>query len=134
MNYCADTWFILSLFHKNQQSLKLLQETRSGKTRIVIPMTVFAEATRKLLQQGMPHLILTQFWDGVEDFSDKVQLILLDKAIADEAARISTTFSLSLIDACNAASCKLTGCHTLLTSDSDYDSLVKRKYLSTQAW
>ena len=73
------------------------------------------------------------FWSGVES-SQKVILIPLDRTIAKEAAKISLSFHVPLIDSLVAAASKITGCHCLLASDSDYGLLIKKKYLKVQSW
>lgn len=133
MRYCADTWFILSLFNEVEQSVRILRETKEGKSHIIIPMVVFAESTKKLLQRGVSQATIDLFWEGVEA-SEKVQLLMLDRSIAQEAAKISLSFNVPMIDSFVAATCKLTGCHSLFAADSDYIPLVKRKYLKIQSW
>ncbi len=133
MIYCTDSWFIIAAFNKDEKGVQLLRETKGGKTRLVIPMVVFAEATKKLMQRGTPKEAIDLFWAGVEA-SEKVTLIPLDRPIAEEAAKISLSFKLPLIDALIAATCKLTGCNALLTGDQDYRFLVKHRYLDVVGW
>lgn len=128
MRYCADTWFIIELFAKNPKAVQYIYEAKTGKTRILVPIIVFAEATKKLLQKGISQRLVDDFFSSVEA-SDKIELVLLDKAIAQEAARISLSFNVHLIDALVAATTKLTGCDALLSGDDDYTLLVKRNYL-----
>ncbi len=133
MKYCADTWFILQLFSKDSRALDLIKEARYGKVEIIIPVIVFAEATKKLLQRGVPFSFIDQFFTFV-DASEKIEVSVLDKVIAQEAARISLSFQLPMIDSLVAATAKLSGCSILLTADSDYLLLSKRKYFKTQSW
>ena len=133
MKYCADTWFILEAFSKSPHAVLLLQETRVGKTRMVIPIIVYAEATKKLMQKGISHDAIEQFFDGVEA-SEHVELLLMDKAIAREAARLSLSFHVPLIDSVVAATCTLTGCDLLLSGDGDYEPLTKRRYVKLRSW
>lgn len=133
MRYCSDSWFILSLFNEVEQSMRILQEAKEGKTQIVVPMVVFAESTKKLLQQGISQSTISLFWAGVEA-SEKVKLLIIDRTIASEAAKVSLTFNVPMIDSFVAATCKLTNSHVLLTADSDYRLLVKNKYLKVQSW
>ncbi len=51
MKYCADTWFILNLFEKDIKSVNILQEIKYGKANLVIPIAVYAESVKKLLQK-----------------------------------------------------------------------------------
>ena len=133
MRYCADTWFIIELFGKNPKALQYIYDAKVGKTRILVPIIVFAEATKKLLQRGISQKLVDEFFSGVEA-SDKIELVLLDKAISQEAAKISMSFSIPLIDALVAATSKLTGCDALLSGDEDYTLLIKNKYLKRESF
>ncbi|MEK6867316.1 MAG: PIN domain-containing protein [Nanoarchaeota archaeon] len=133
MNYCADTWFLLMLFAKDPQAISLIKETKEGKATIIIPIIVFAETTKKLMQKGVSLLIIDEFFAAVEA-SEKIEFAFLDKAIAQEAARVSLSFQVPLIDSLVAATARLSGCQILLSADSDYASLVKRKYVKVQSW
>ncbi len=133
MKYCADTWFILQAFSQNPKAIALIEETRAGKARIIIPILAFAESIKKLMQQGVSKDIINTFFEGVET-SDKVELIMVDRAIAQEAARISHSYKLPLIDSIIAATANLTGCDLLLARDSDYDLLKKSKYIKISSW
>ncbi len=133
MKYCADTWFILKAFSDDPRAVGLIEDARRGKTRIVIPIIVLAETIKKLMQGGKSKLIIDQFFDGVIA-SEKISLVLVDREMAEEAARVSITYGLSLIDSFIAATANLTGCDILLSGDEDYDILVKRKYLKVQSW
>ncbi|MBI2142533.1 PIN domain-containing protein [Candidatus Woesearchaeota archaeon] len=133
MKYCADTWFILFLFDKEQHAVRIFQETRIGKAGIAIPAVVFAEATKKLLQRGVQQKSIDLFWEGVEQ-SEKVKLIPVERTIAREAARVSLTYGVPLIDSLVAATAKLTGCDMLLSADSDYALLARKGYVKVQSW
>lgn len=113
--------------------MRILQEAKEGKAQIVVPMVVFAESTKKLLQRGISQSTISLFWRGVEA-SEKVKLLIIDRTIASEAAKISLTFNVPMIDSFVAATCKLTNSHVLLAADSDYRLLVKNKYLKVQSW
>ena len=133
MKYCADTWFVLKLFKKDPKALAILEDTTYGKARIVIPITVYAEATKKLMQLGITILTLKSFLDYIE-ISRKVETVDANKSIAEEAAKISFSYRVPLIDSFVAATCKLTQCDILLADDSDYELLAKKKYLKVQLW
>ncbi len=133
MRYCADTWFILALFQKEAHSRLIFEDARQGKSRIMVPIVVFAEATKKLLQKGVPKSVVDQFWGGVEA-SEKVQLVPADKSIAQEAALVSLAHGVPMIDSFVAATAKLTGCDLLLSGDTDYSILAKKKYVKVQSW
>ena len=133
MQYCADTWYLLKLHAKDQGAMDILYKARDGKDVIIIPLIVYAEATKKLFQKGLPKEKVNQFFDAVET-SEKVQINYPDKAIAKEAAHIALTHSLSLMDAFVAATSKLTGCHSLLSADSDFSPLTKKGYIQVRSW
>ncbi len=133
MKYCADTWFMLELFGKNKSAISVFEETRLGKARIIIPMIVFAETTKKLLQKGVSQQLITDFFDNVEA-SQKVELVVIERAIANEAAHLSLSYNVPMIDSLVAATCRLTGCDILLAHDSDYQLLVKRRYVKLKSW
>jgi predicted nucleic acid-binding protein len=133
MRYCADTWFLLGAFGKDPRATAIIEETKRGKAWLVVPIVVFAETTKKLLQKGIDQSLVDRFFAGVSA-SDKVELAVADKAIAQEAATISLSFNTPLIDAFVAATARLTGCHALLAADTDYAPLAKRKYLKVQSW
>ncbi len=133
MKYCADTWFMLEAFGKNPHALQLMQGTVTGKERVIIPIIVFVEATKKLLQRGISQNFIDEFFSTVEA-SEKVELFPLDKAIGQEAARISLSFHVPLIDSLVAATAKLTECDVLLGKDDDYQLLAKAKYLKIRNW
>lgn len=133
MRYCVDTWFILSLFNQDEKSEQILRETKEGKVRLIISVVVFAESTKKLLQKGISQSIIDSFWDGVES-SEKMQLVMLDKSVAKEAAKVSLSYNVPLIDSLVAATCKIYGCNALLSGDGDYRVLVKNKYLKMISW
>ena len=133
MKYCADTWFILNLFEKDIKSINILQEIKYGKANLVIPIVVYAEAIKKLLQKGISKEYINQFFSGVES-SNKIKFSLIEKTIAIEAAKISLSYNLPLIDSFIAATCKLMDCDALLSGDEHYKSLIKRKYIKVYSW
>ncbi len=133
MRYCADTWYILGLFSKDLKAVRIMEGVREGKDRLYIPLTVFAEATKKLLQRGVSKEEIDTFFDSVGS-SDKIQLIIPDVMIARESARVSLGYGLSLLDSFVAATSKMVGADILLSGDSDYLPLVKKKYLKVQSW
>lgn len=59
---------------------------------------------------------------------------MVDKAIARETARVSLTYSIPLVDSFVAATAKLLGSDAVLTADSDFKLLDKKKYVKSKAW
>lgn len=133
MKYCADTWFILNLFEKDIKSVNILQEIKYGKANLVIPIAVYAESVKKLLQKWISERDINQFFSGVES-SNKIRLLLIEKTIAIESAKISLSYNLPLIDSFIASTCKLTNCDALLSGDEHYKTLIKRKYIKVLSW
>lgn len=133
MRYCADTWYILRLFGKDEEALKILDNTKYGKDVLVIPVIVVSESVKKLLQRGIPERLLDDFFASM-DISDKIEVIFLDEAIAKEAAKISIRYSMPLVDSLIAATARLTKCHMLLTDDRHFRALGKKRYLKVKSW
>ena len=133
MKYCSDTWFILKLFEKDIKALNLLNEVKYGKSSLIVPIVVFAEAIRKLLERGIPQTNVDQFFNSME-LSNKINFLIVDKNIAKEAAKISLSNDLSLMDSFVAASCKLSDSNLLLAADSDYKHLIKKNYIKLHSW
>ncbi len=133
MKYCADTWFILKVFEKDQQGAQIIEDTKLGKARIIIPISTFAEATKKLMQGGVPYSVIELFFQGVES-SEKVTLISLEKDIALEAAKIALSYNIAMLDAFVAATAKTMGCEYVLTKDTDFKPLIKGNYLKVKSW
>ncbi|MBI4145896.1 PIN domain-containing protein [Candidatus Woesearchaeota archaeon] len=133
MRYCADAWYLLGLFSHDQKAERIFRDVTHGKDMLLIPLTVFAETTKKLLQQGNKQEKIDLFFETVES-SEKIKIIPPDKGIAREAARISLAHGLSMLDSFAAATAKISSADTLLTADADYAPLVKKKYIKTQSW
>lgn len=133
MKYCTDTGFILALFSGNAHARTILSETRTGKIRLLIPIVVYAESIKKLLQQGISMKDISEFYEMVTS-SEKVEISFLDRTIAQAAALLSLSSPLHMIDAFVAATARHTGCDALLASDNDYAPLAKKRYLKIQSW
>ncbi|MAF34386.1 hypothetical protein CMO91_00915 [Candidatus Woesearchaeota archaeon] len=133
MRYCADTWFLLQAFSKHPKAIGLLAQVGDGKANILIPLTVVAETTKKLMQRAVPERAIEEFFQGVEA-SQGMSIVGIDRVLAREAAKISLSFSISLMDAFVASTAKLTGCKILLSQDSDFRLLAKKKYVKVQGW
>jgi len=133
MLYCADTWFILKLFEEDIKAIELLENTKYGKDKIIIPLVVFTEGTKKLLQKSVSQERIDLFFQEVEA-SQNIILVYPTKELATKTAHISLSFSLSIMDAFVATTAILMNCPILLSSDADYDILKKKKYLKVQSW
>ena len=133
MKYCADTWYVLMLFRGDAKAIDLLKEAKIGKTEIIIPLVVYTESIRKLFQLGLPKQKILEFYEILAT-SRNISIVPLDRDIAMETASISHTFSLSIIDSFVAATTRLYSCDALLTADTDYKPLIKKKYLRTVSW
>ena len=133
MKYCADTWFLLALFDKDERARILFHSLEQKKGWIFVSYIAYAETIRKLFQRGISEEQLQTFFTLLEA-SEKVRFISVDERIAREAAKVSLTYNLSLMDACIAATTKIMDCENLLSGDSDYALAVKKKYLKLMNW
>ena len=133
MKYCADTWFILKAFENDEMGKKIIEEARLGNAQIIVPISTFAESTKKLMQQGVSFQAIELFFQGIEN-TEEIVIVNLDKNIAQEAAKISLSNDLAMLDAFVAATAKTIGCEYILTKDSDYKHLIKRKYIKVKSW
>lgn len=126
MRYCVDTWFLLALFDKDQKAIGILENAKYGKDWILIPLVVFAETIKKLFQRGIPEQKITEFFEAAEA-SEKVQIMYPEKEIAKEAAKISLMYAVPMLDSFVAATAKISHCDILISGDSDYSLLAKKK-------
>ncbi|MEK6964157.1 MAG: PIN domain-containing protein [Nanoarchaeota archaeon] len=133
MYYCADSWFVIKLFQEDERALNIINDVREGKDWLFIPFTVLAETSKKFMQLGISKKKINEFFDIIEAYA-KVRFVILDKNIANEAATISLTHKLPLLDAFVAATSKICECHILLSGDKDYTLLAKSKYIKVQSW
>lgn len=133
MRYCADTWFLLSLFDREDKAKKVLTNTEFGKDFIFVSNITYAETMKKLFQKGNSQFQILNFFDLLKN-TGKVSFIAPDLKIAEETARLSLSCGLHLIDSFVAATAKLMNCDVLLSDDSDFQPLIKRKYIKVQSW
>lgn len=94
---------------------------------------VFAETIKKLMQKGASRQVVGSFMAAIES-SEKIQVAIAEKTIAAEAANISLRHNVPLIDSFVAATCRLHECDVLLSADTDYQALVKQKYIRVKSW
>ncbi len=85
------------------------------------------------MQQGVSFQAIELFFQGIEN-TEEIVIVNLDKNIAQEAAKISLSNDLAMLDAFVAATAKTIGCEYILTKDSDYKHLIKRKYIKVKSW
>ncbi len=133
MRYCADTWFLLSLFYGEDKAKNVLTNTEFGKDFIFISNITYAETIRKLFQKGNSQYRIQNFFDLIKN-TGKVSFISPDFKIAEESARLSLSYGLHLIDSFVASTAKLMDCDILLSDDSDFQPLIKKKYIKVQSW
>ncbi len=133
MRYGADTWFLLSLWDADAHSATLIQNVRNGKDQLCIPVPAFSETIKKLMQRGIKEEKIETFWTDLAA-SEKIRIVPLDRVTAKEAARISITYGVPLVDAFIAATAKLSGCDALLSADADMATLARKKYLAVKSW
>ncbi len=133
MRYCADTWFLLELFERDPRALLLFEEVKSGKDWLYISTIAYAETFKKLFHRGIPEDTIDAFFDRLAATS-KSSLVTPDARIAKEAAKVSLTFRVPLIDAFIAATAKVLDCNVLLSKDADFAILARKKYLKVRSW
>lgn len=133
MRYCSDTWFLLMLFGKDNKAVELFQKIEREKDFLFVSFITYAETTKILFQRGHSESRINDFFINIEG-TRKVNFIPIDKDISKESAKISLSYSIPLIDSIVAATAKLMNCHILLSADSDYLPLAKKKYIKVQSW
>ena len=132
MKYCADTWYILEIFEGIENAKDIFQNAKQ-QGHILVPVIVYAESFKKLMQKGMNIKAITDFFETAVILG-KISIIAADTFLATEAAKISLTFNLPLMDSFVAATAKLYNCDFLLAADSDYNLLIKKKYIKIKNW
>lgn len=133
MQYCADTWFLLALYDRDTRARTLFENLESRKSWLVVSAIAYAETTKKLFQRGVTESTVRAFWTLLEN-TKKVQIVPVNNEVGAEAAKISLTYHLSLMDACVAATGKVMYCDILLSGDSDFDLIAKKKYIKVMSW
>lgn len=126
MKYCSDTWFILKLFSKDEKAKQIIKNVKYGKDELFVPMIVVSESYKKLMQKGVREKRINQFFDSLE-LSSKIEFIPSDKKIAKEAAKMSLSQRIPLIDSIIATTSNLLGCHFVLTAGQHIKNLKKIK-------
>jgi len=133
MKYCSDTWFLLELYNKSDEAMKIFEEVIEAKSKIIIPTISIMELLRIAITRG-------EKLDKIESLikelkaTQKVQVAVLDEQIAMEAAKISVSYSIPSIDSIIAATHAITNCDFLLAKDNHIMGLQKKKYLKIKNW
>ncbi len=125
MKYCADTWFLLELYNKNERALKIFRETVEGKTRIVIPTVSIFELIRLAIRAGESMTKIDSMLDELKT-TQKIQPMVLDETVAKEAAKVSASYNVPAIDSIISATCKISNSDVLLSKDSDLAVLARK--------
>lgn len=133
MRYCADSWFLIALFQKDQKALSIIENAKLKKDWVFIPITALAETSKRLLQLGMAKEDILRFMDKTET-SERVTLILFTKDIAWEAANIAHRYGIPLLDSFVAATAKTNNVDALISGDEHFLPLKKARYLSLLSW
>lgn len=131
MRYCADTWFLLQLFDRQERALKIVENVKYGKDSLVIPSVCVVEIYRELGKRGISQKNIDAYIDNLE-VSRKIEFLPIDRNIAREAARISNSYSLPLVDAIIASTAKLLCC-VVLSADG-HIRLLQKKYVDVESW
>ncbi len=133
MRYCVDTWFLIQLTKKNEKAEKIMRETVTGKTYLIIPSVTFTELTRKLLQRGKKIKIVLDFIEKLEK-NKKVQISQTTKEIVVEAGKISFSFNIPTVDSIIASTAKMMECNAILSKDSHYENFCKTSKIKLKNW
>lgn len=133
MRYCADTWFLLELNKKNDRAFKIFRETIEGKNRIVIPTISIFELIRISIRTGESLARIDALLDELR-VTQKVQAVVLDEAIAKEAAKVSVSYNVPSVDSIIAATARISDSDVLLSKDEDLTMLSKKKYIKIENW
>lgn len=132
MKYCADTWFLLKAYSKEQNASNIIENVKYGKDSLIIPIITIAEFYKRL-SRFIPITKIDEFISALE-ISRKIEFIPEDKNIAREAARISLSHAVPLIDSIIASTARLTECHAILTADEHLVKLAKKIHLKIISW
>jgi len=133
MKYCADTWYVLNLFSKEENSIRIFNDIRLGKDFLILPVIVISESYKKLLQHGISEKLIDSFFESI-DVSDKIEIVFIDNVIAKECAKVSLSYSIPLIDSIIAATARLTDCNFLLSDDKHLKLLHRKRYVKVKSW
>jgi len=133
MKFCADTWYILKLFGRDEKALEIIKNVKFGKDELIIPIIVVSESFKKLFQQGISEYMIDSFFNALEA-SEKISIIPFDKEISKEAAKLSVSKNIPLTDSLIVATGKLSECDFILSNDSHFKVLQKTKYIKLKFW
>ena len=133
MQYCTVAWFLLKLLKGDTKALEILENVKNTKDRLMVPIVSYSEFIKKLWQGGINEKKIDEFLETV-DSSKNIIISSPTREIAREAAKVSLSYSLSLLDAFIAATSKISKCDLLLTADSDFRPLIKNKYVKVKSW
>src|SRR3989338_2042775 len=84
MRYCADTWYLLALFDRDQHALRLFESLSRDKSFLFVSFIAYAETMRKLFQRGLSEKIIESFFTLIQN-TGKVCFVAVDENIAREA-------------------------------------------------
>ena len=124
MKYTADSWFFIQLSLKAEESIKIWEEIKSGKGRLVVPTIVIVEVKKRLLSHG-----LSKFADEIiEEFesSQKISIVGLTLEIAKLAGTIGNTYKCTTADAVILATAIETGYTNIITEDKHFAMAEKQ--------
>jgi len=129
MKYCLDTWFLVKLSEKDPKAIKIL---KGSKNTFVIPSVVILEITKIGLQRGIKKKtdsLISQLL-----VTKNIEIISCNTEIAKKAGEISGNYGIPTVDSIIAATTISTKCHKLLSEDSHFDKLHKKKLIKKQSW
>lgn len=133
MRYSADTGFLLALYGKDPKAGQVLRGLASGKDWHIISYICSAEFIKKLYQQGQPENKIKSFLERLKNM-ETCKFVGPEDHNAKEAANISFSYGITLVNAFVAATAIAVSCQILLSRDSDFQPLVNRKLLNVRSW
>lgn len=118
MKYTADSWFFIQLNNGVGRALKIWQEVREGKSKLVVPTIVLVEITKRFLRQGQSKE-LDELVSAL-DRSDKIFVVELTPEISTLAGKFGNTYNIPTVDSVILATAVATGFTGLLSADKHF--------------
>jgi len=119
------------LFDKSAKAIQIIENVKYGKDFLVIPSVCIVETSRELARRGITQKNIDGYLDNLE-VCRKIEFIYIDRDIAREAAKMSNSHNLPLVDAVIASTAKLLSC--IILSADGHIRLLHRKYVDVISW
>jgi len=132
MKYCTDTWFFIELSKQEPQALKILNDLKKSKNKLVVPSVVILELTRRAIRTGTK-----KYMDELIKSLKSIKNVFIaecDVDVAEKAGEISADFNIPSIDSIIAATSIINKCNKLISNDFHFDKLKKNKLIKLVSW